>query len=92
MAYEQKNDSASLFKNLKKADGSNQPDFTGQAMVDGVMKDASLWVKTDKNGNKWFSISFKEPYKKATQVAGDKDTSPRGKQNHFAEIDDDVAF
>ena len=28
----------------------------------------SLWVKESKNGNKYFSASFKEPYVKNNQV------------------------
>jgi uncharacterized protein (DUF736 family) len=35
-------------------------------MVDGKMKDLAAWVKTSKSGQKYLSISIKEPYKANT--------------------------
>jgi len=57
--------SGALFKVEKTKD--SQPDYKGKANVDGVDKDISAWVKTDKNGKKYMSISFQEPYVKPQQ-------------------------
>lgn len=59
MAYEQRDNSGSAFKNSKKTT-QNHPDLTGKAMIGGVMFWMSIWKKTDKNGNVWLSHSFKE--------------------------------
>ena len=63
MAYEQKNDSGSLFKNDKK-EKEAQPDYKGTCVVDGVEKQMGAWLRESKNGVKYMSIKFSEPYKK----------------------------
>lgn len=45
MAYEQKEGDFSLFKNDKKVSGSNQPDYRGKAMINGVVYKLSGWAK-----------------------------------------------
>ena len=62
MAFEKRDNSGVLFKNEKKKEGSNQPDYTGNSRVDGVDKDISAWVKVSKNGKKFISIAYKEPW------------------------------
>ena len=68
MAYELRDNSGSLFKNKKKEPGSNQPDLQGDCMVDGVKKQFSAWTKVTKEGDKWLSIQFKEPFVKTQKV------------------------
>ena len=46
-----------LFKNDKKQ-GDNHPDYTGSAEVEGVDCWLSAWIKEDKNGKKYMSLSF----------------------------------
>jgi hypothetical protein len=58
MAYEQRDNSGSLFKNNKR-EKDTHPNATGSAMVDGVEYYVSAWTKQDKNGNPWQSLSFK---------------------------------
>ena len=58
MAFEQRDNSGSLFNN-KKREQENHPHATGSAMIAGVNYWVSAWTKTDKNGNKWQSLSFK---------------------------------
>jgi uncharacterized protein (DUF736 family) len=60
---EQKNNSGALFKNDKKAN-EKAPDYKGKCVVDGVEKEVAAWVKEAKNGNKYLSLQFSEPYKK----------------------------
>ena len=59
MAYEQRDNSGSVFKNSRR-DRDNSPDLTGTAKVFGRDMWVNAWEKTDKNGDKWVSFSFKE--------------------------------
>jgi len=61
MPYEQKDNSLNLFTNKFKKDGSREPDFTGDALVDGREWKASGWKNKDKNGNTYLGIQFKSP-------------------------------
>ncbi|WP_426110984.1 hypothetical protein [Massilia sp. PWRC2] len=58
MAYEQKDNSGSLFKNERKTEGDNKPNMTGKAMIDGVMYFFDAWTKDGQKG-RWQSVSFK---------------------------------
>ena len=57
MAYEQKDNSGTLFVNDRKEKDS-QPDRTGTALIDGVEYWVSGWIKQGKNGQ-FLSIAFK---------------------------------
>ena len=59
MAYEQRDNTGSLFKNEKKTQ-DNHPDYTGSALVDGTPKRLAAWLKTAKSGKKYMSISIKD--------------------------------
>lgn len=56
MAYEQRDNSGSVFKNDRK-EKANQPDRTGTAMVDGKMYRVSGWLKDGAKGQ-FLSLSF----------------------------------
>lgn len=58
MAFEQKDNSGSLFKNDRK-EKDTHPDYRGSAMIDGVDMWISAWLKEGKNGQKFMSLSFK---------------------------------
>ena len=64
MAYEQRDNSGSLFRNEKKEEGDNKPNMTGKAMVDGVMYFFDAWTKEGQKG-RWQSVSFKRMDKTA---------------------------
>jgi hypothetical protein len=57
MAYEQKENSGSLFKNDKR-EKDTHPHATGTAKINGVEYWVSAWTKEGKKG-KWQSLSFK---------------------------------
>ena len=59
MAYESKPNTGVLFKNKKNKD--TQPDYKGSGNVNGETVDIAGWIKKDKNGNPFLSLSFQEP-------------------------------
>ena len=68
--YEHKENKGSLFKNDKKEE-EKQPDFTGQANVDGTLYNVSAWINESKAGKKYFGLSFSIPNKKSEQFKDD---------------------
>ena len=59
MAYEQKNNNGSLFRNDKK-ETEKQPDYNGTAKIDGKDYKVAAWIKESKSGSKFFSIVYTE--------------------------------
>ena len=59
MAYEQRDNSGSLFKNHKKT-ADNSPDLTGSITVAGVQYYLSGWRKTSSKGVQFVSLAVKE--------------------------------
>ncbi len=57
MAYEQRDNSGSLFKNDKR-ESENHPHAKGSAMIGGVEFWVSAWTRTTKTGEKWQSLAF----------------------------------
>lgn len=57
MAYEQRDNSGTIFKNNRK-EKDTHPDYNGTVMVGGVLYYINLWVKEGQNG-KFFSVGFK---------------------------------
>ena len=98
MAYEQRDNSGSLFKNTYKQ-RDNQPDYTGNGMIDGVEYKISSWVKEGQRG-KFFSLSFtpkdetgeraSAPKTPAAQKPVSKTSSKH--QIDELEIDDEIPF
>ena len=57
MAYEQRDNSGSIFLNERK-EKETHPDRTGTAMIDGVMYYVSGWLKQSAKGQ-FLSLAFK---------------------------------
>lgn len=57
MAYEQRDNSGSIFVNDRK-EKDTHPDRTGTAMIDGVMYYVSGWIKQGSKGH-FLSLAFK---------------------------------
>jgi hypothetical protein len=57
MAYEQRDNSGSVFVNDRK-EKDTHPDRTGTAMIDGVMYYVSGWIKQGSKGQ-FLSLAFK---------------------------------
>lgn len=58
MAYDQKDNSGSVFQNEKKLKDTH-PDRTGSAKIGGVDYWVNGWVKQDRNGKPYLSLAFK---------------------------------
>tara|TARA_R110000868_G_scaffold176353_4_gene414028 strand:- start:497 stop:772 length:276 start_codon:yes stop_codon:yes gene_type:complete len=58
---EQKDNSIVIFKNDKKTK-ENQPDYKIKMMVDGKVKEASVWIKESASGVKYMSGPIQDPY------------------------------
>lgn len=57
---ENQDNSGALFRNDKKVQGSNQPDYTGNITINGERKRLAAWIKESKAGNKFMSIQLSE--------------------------------
>lgn len=79
--FVQKELSGSMFKNQKKLT-ENHPNMTGSALIAGVEYYVSAWTKTDKNGNKWQSLSFTKKEPKTREQA----------EKAVSNMDDDIDF
>lgn len=83
MAYEQKDNSGSLFKNDKREKDSH-PHAKGSALIDGVEYWVSAWTKEGQKG-KFQSLSFQR--KEQRQAAPQQASRPAPQ-----ELDDEIPF
>lgn len=97
MAYEQRDNSGTIFNNDRK-EAQNQPDRTGTCMVDGVEYYISGWVKQGAKGP-FMSIAFKRkqpaqasPPQRAAVVGRKPDPISTGKINIIPDDDRDIPF
>jgi uncharacterized protein (DUF736 family) len=79
---ENQDNSGALFRNDKKVQGSNQPDYTGNITINGERKRLAAWIKESKAGNKFMSIQLSEFNNEQGNQAAPKQ----------AEADDDLPF
>lgn len=60
MAYNQKDNTATVFRNDRKREGRQDPDFTGSAVINGESFWVDMWTKPPKDNKKgFFSLSFR---------------------------------
>lgn len=69
MAYEQRDNSGSIFSNKRKTRESD-PNLAGSIMVDGKEYWLNGWTKVKSDGEKWISLSVrpKEPKPQQAQA------------------------
>ena len=80
MAFEQRDNSGSLFANSKRTE-EKHPQATGSATIGGVEYWVSAWTKTTKDGKKWQSLAFKP-----------KEEPKEAPKGHFDDMEDDLPF
>ena len=92
MAFEQRDNSGSLWKNDRKTK-DNQPDRTGTAMVDGKMYYISGWLKETRDGDPFLSLAFtpKEENERRSATPAKYNSSGR-KVDGFDDLDDNIPF
>lgn len=88
MSYETKDNTGSLFKNNRK-EKDTHPDYTGSARIAGRDHWMNAWLKTDKNGGKYFSFAFKLKDGTADRPGTDK---PVMDSTRHSALDDDIPF
>lgn len=92
MAYEQKENTGSLFQNKEKR-SENFPDYSGSLRIDGVDLWISGWRKTSKDGTPWLSLSVKR--KDGTAARPDPAAEFKQEAKRVfpdAELSDDLPF
>jgi uncharacterized protein (DUF736 family) len=85
MAYEQKDNSGSLFKNDRKESDSH-PDYKGSALIDGADYWLDSWINTAKDGMKYMSLKLK---RKDVQSSNAPPTRGEAKKPYH-DLDDDL--
>lgn len=66
MAFEQKDNAGSLFKNDKKQ-SETHADYAGTVMIGGKEMWINAWLKKTKNGGTYMSLSFRDKVAKAAK-------------------------
>jgi len=89
MAFEQRDNSGSIFRNEKK-EKENHPDYKGSCMVGGVEMWMSSWLKVGANGTKFMSFSFQPKEQQAQQPAARQ--AVKQAPAPAPEFDDDMPF
>lgn len=86
MAFEQRDNSGSLFRNDRK-DKETHPDRTGTAMIDGVAYYVSGWIKNGSKGQ-FLSLSFKRKDQEQPKHA----LGSKGRPSANSDMDDQIPF
>jgi hypothetical protein len=94
VAYEQRDNSGSLFKNDRKGKDSH-PDYKGTAMIGGQVYWISGWIKDGQKG-KFFSFAFKAKDEQGAPVARGVSASGHSSRDAgslpHSDMDDDIPF
>lgn len=94
MAYEQKDMTGSVFANQRK-EKDTHPDRTGDCTIDGKKYWINGWVKQDRNGKQFLSLSFKPKdgaEKSSPQRLGSAPLNKNLGRTASADMDDEVPF
>lgn len=99
MAYELREGQGSIFPNRKKEPGSKQPDWRGDALVNGVVMEVAGWSKEGAKGS-FLSLSIKPkqerqddaPRSAAPAPAYDKDRISSGPAPRSTDWDPEIPF
>lgn len=91
MAFEQRDNSGTVFVNERKEKDSH-PDRTGSAMIDGVHYWVSGWIKSGAKGQ-FLSLAFKRKDGEGARPANERDTpSRKAPASRHDDMNDEVPF
>jgi len=77
MAYQQRDNSGSVFRNDRKREGKKDADFAGSAMIDGKEYWVDMWTKPPQGDKKgFFSVSFRPKEARGSQHREQQQTQP----------------
>jgi len=91
MAFEQKDMTGAVFNNRKK-EKETHPDRTGDCTIDGKKYWISGWVKRDRDGKQFLSLSFKPKDAAGATTGRDGSASQQPRQSVRADMDDEIPF
>ena len=91
MAFEQRDNTGSLFKNEGDKKKERGPDYSGACMVGGVEYYFDGWIKAAETGRKWMSFSFK-PKGRAPTAQGLPQRPTQRPTKPLAEEDSDIPW
>ncbi len=94
MAYEQKPNTGSAFKNDKRTTDKH-PNYTGSALIEGDAFFVDAWINVDKKGDRYISLKFKRKEQQAdtrTKMMDNFDRGEAARRNERAELDDEIPF
>lgn len=87
MAFEQRDNSGSVFKNDRK-EKETHPDRTGTAMIDGVTYYVSGWIKNGSKGQ-FLSLAFKRKHQEQPKQSLGSKGRPSARNE---EMNDEIPF
>jgi hypothetical protein len=94
LAYEQRDNSGSVFKNERK-EKETHPDRTGTAMIDGVAYYVSGWIKQGSKGQ-FLSLAFKRKDEQPRSISERATATIRRPDPNItsgnADMNDDIPF
>jgi hypothetical protein len=90
MAYEQKPNTGSLFKNDRK-ESDTHADYKGSALINGVEHWLDAWINESSSGAKYMSLKFK-PKEARSGYAGSYNGDPATNSSGSAGPQDDYPF
>lgn len=89
MAYEVKENTATLFKNDRRGN-DRAPSYRGKGLINGQEVEVSLWQKETKDKKVYLSLSFQKPYSQRKQEQPTK--VEQAPQQGYEDLDGEIPF
>jgi len=74
MSQEKRDNSGALFRNNRKE--GKQPDYNGEAVINGKEMRVSAWLKEAKSGTKYLSLAFSDKNDRGGQQSNRREQRP----------------
>ena len=93
--YSPPDNGGNMFPNRYKREGTKEPDWRGEVMVNGVRLQISAWKEVSRTtGNEFFSLKFSPPYvgPRGGGGGGDQRREPPRQDQGRNPPDDEIPF